>query len=168
MPLSVPSVKMLITTSRNASLETRQFAKGLSLSFPDAEYVSRSGKSVDALAGDARYSGRKNLLIVQDENGKPARILCIGISESSWKYIFSAGISLQKPRDRKSRQGFSSLKLNVKSAKIKKFVKALGIGDESDSDFTLKEQGSAVNFYSGKREIGPKFGILGIKYEKKH
>ena len=157
---------MLITTSRNASAETKQFARGLSLSFPDAEYVSRNGKSVDALAGDARYSGKKNLLIVQDDDGKPARVLCIGISESPWHYEFSAGILLQKPRDKKSRQEFSSLRLQIKSAKIKRLIKTLGIENESDSEFTLKEQNSAMNFYSGRREIGPKFRILGIKYEK--
>ena|SRR3989338_933409 len=158
---------MLITTSRNASAETKQFAKGLSLSFPNSKYVSRNEKSIDALVADARYSGRKRLLIAHDSDGKPARFFCIGISESSWNYIFSAGISLQKPRDKKSRQEIPSLKLQIKSAKMKKFIKALGIGNESDSDFTLKEQNSAMDFYSGKREIGPKFKILGIEYEKK-
>jgi len=55
----------------------------------------------------------------------------------------------------------------ISSSKMKKIIKALGIGNESDSDFTLKEQNSAMDFYSGKREIGPKFKILGIEYEKK-
>jgi len=58
------------------------------------------------------------------------------------------------------------LRLQIKSAKIKKLIKTLGIENESDSEFTLKEQNSAMNFYSGRREIGPKFRILGIKYEK--
>src|SRR3989344_6871451 len=137
MPL-VPSVKMLITTSRNAGAETRQFARGLSLSFPDAEYVSRNGKSVDALVADARYLGIKMLLIAHDSEGKTARLFCIGISESSWNYIFSAGIFLQKQRDKKPAQEVSSLKLQIKSAKMKKFIKALGIGNETDSDFILK------------------------------
>lgn len=159
---------MLITTSRNAGAEAKQFAKGLSLSFPDAKYISRNGKSVDALADDARYSGIRRLLIVHDTDGKPAGIFCIGISESSWHYEFSAGISLQKPRDKKSREKNSSLKLQIKSAKIKKFIKALGIGNENDSESILKEQDSAINFYSGRKETGPKFKILGIEYEKKH
>ena len=158
---------MLITTSRNAGSITRQFARGLSLSFPDAEYVSRNGKSVDALVADARYLGIKMLLIAHDSEGKTARLFCIGILESSWNYILSAGIFLQKPRDRKSRQKIPSLGLKIKSAKMKKFIKALGIGNEIDSDFTLKEQDSAISFYSGKKEIGPRFKILGIEYEKK-
>ena len=157
---------MLITTSRNASAETKQFAKGLSLSFPNSKYVSRNEKSIDALVEDARYSGIKKLLIVHDADGKPARLVCMGISEESWHYEFSAGISLQKQRDKKSRQGFSSLKLQVKSAKIRKLIKILGIENEGDSEFALKEQNSAINFYSGKKETGPKFKILGIKYEK--
>jgi len=77
---------MLITTSRNASAETKQFARGLSLSFPDAEYVSRNGKSVDALAGDARYSGKKNLLIVQDDDGKPEFQNPHGITSSALEF----------------------------------------------------------------------------------
>ncbi|MBI2530101.1 MAG: hypothetical protein HYW05_03080 [Candidatus Diapherotrites archaeon] len=158
---------MLITTSRNAGAMTRQFAKGLSLSLPDAEYVSRNGKSVDALVADARYSGRKRLLIAHDSDGKPAMIFCIGISESSWDYIFSAGISLQKQRDNKSGDEIPSLRLQIKSAKMKKFIKALGIGNEGDSEFILREQDSSIGFYSGKREIGPRFRILGIEYEKK-
>ena len=72
---------MLITTSRNASAETKQFAKGLSLSFPNSKYVSRNEKSIDALVEDARYSGIKKLLIVHDADGKPARLVCMGISE---------------------------------------------------------------------------------------
>ncbi len=158
---------MLITTSRGSGLQTRQFAKGLAMGIPNAEYLPRNEKSIDEIADRSRYSGRKKLLVVHDLKGKPVQIVCISISERSWDYAFKAGISLSAQRTEKSKRKFSHLRVQAKSAKIKKLLKILGIESEDDSENLLKEQKSTMNFYSGRKETGPKFRVLGIKYEKK-
>jgi rRNA maturation protein Rpf1 len=74
----------LITTSRYASLETRRYAKVLA---KEELFISRGKRTVTQLVKIARKRGEHKILIVEEENKKPSKILTIEVSETEeWKW----------------------------------------------------------------------------------
>lgn len=77
----------MITTSRYASEETRRLAKKIASGLRTF-YTSRGKKTIDSIVMDARKKGESEILVVQEEDGKPSYISVIKVFETGdWKWV---------------------------------------------------------------------------------
>ncbi len=74
------SRRLMFTTSRYASVETRRAAKALAESAGEP-FVARGKKTIDQLAGLARRMGQSGISVVEERGGKPAVIATIRVDE---------------------------------------------------------------------------------------
>lgn len=63
---------MIITTSKRPSGRTRTFARELVSAMPNAVYLQRGKKNIEAMAEEAYYGGHERLCIIQTKDGNPA------------------------------------------------------------------------------------------------
>ena len=83
----------MITTSRYASEETRKLANRIADKL-GIFYTSRGKKTIDSIVSDARKKGEHEILVVEEENGKPAHIAIIEVSElGEWKWTKKMKVS---------------------------------------------------------------------------
>jgi rRNA maturation protein Rpf1 len=76
----------MLTTSRYASEETRKLARRLAEE-KDELFVSRGKRTVDEIVGIARKQGEEFISIIEEIDGKPARISRISVSETGgWSW----------------------------------------------------------------------------------
>jgi len=76
----------MITTSRYSSVKTREFARKIAGKLRTF-YVSRGKKTIDGIAEHARKKGEPEVIVVEEEDGKPANIAFMEISETgAWKW----------------------------------------------------------------------------------
>jgi rRNA maturation protein Rpf1 len=76
----------MITTSRYASEETRKLARRIADRL-GTFYTSRGKKTIDSIVSDARKKGEHEILVVEEEDGKPVNIAVIEVSElGEWKW----------------------------------------------------------------------------------
>lgn len=155
---------MLVTTSRKASVRTRNFASDLAKSFPNAVYSVRGKKSIEGFVDDARYNGKRYILVVSDAGGNPVEIKVISIAENGWVYAFAIKIRLIRLRKElgKAKEKVDGISIDA-GAKIKGMLKRLNIEADAESEYSLVEKSSVISIYRGKAEIGPKFRVLTVE-----
>jgi rRNA maturation protein Rpf1 len=76
----------LISTSRYASLETRELARALAKE-RDEPFVSRGKRTMDSLAALARRRGQERILIVEERGQRPSALVTIEVDERGlWRW----------------------------------------------------------------------------------
>ncbi len=77
----------MITTSRYASVETRNNARKLATQNRE-QYIARGKKTVLALVEWARKNGEESITILEEKDKKPAQINKILVDEKGdWKWL---------------------------------------------------------------------------------
>lgn len=78
----------MITTSRYASEETRKLARKIAGRLRTF-YASRGKKTIDSIVEYARRKGEAEILVVEEEDGKPVRVSAIEVDElGKWKWTW--------------------------------------------------------------------------------
>jgi rRNA maturation protein Rpf1 len=76
----------LITTSRYASEETREYARRLAKE-SEERFVSRGKHTIDGLAGLARREGEERILIVEERDKRPSVLVTVLVDErGGWRW----------------------------------------------------------------------------------
>ncbi len=159
---------MIVTTSRNPSIKTKQFARDLSKSLPLTSYSSRGKKALKKIFEEAEFKG-KNLVLVIEEKKNKLKIQGINLSNNKFKYSFNFIVKPLKSRKElsKSSKKINSVKIKIQNPKILKLVSFL-ISNELNSfeeEFSLKEEKKVLSFFFKRKEIGPKFKVEEINLE---
>lgn len=78
----------MITTSRYASEETRKLARKIAGKL-GTFYASRGKKTIDSIVEYARKRGEAEILVVEEEEGKPVHLAAIEVNElGEWKWTW--------------------------------------------------------------------------------
>jgi len=81
----------MLTTSRYPSRETREGAKRLAASLGTG-YHARGRKTIGELAGLARRTGEREILVVEERAGRPFLVALIEVnSAGGWRWAGKAG-----------------------------------------------------------------------------
>ncbi len=86
----------MITTSRYASLFTKNFAKSFS-KLLNSNYFSRGKKTIFDLVEFSRKLGDQNVFVIKEKSGKPSSIDVVEVEENlEWHWLDSIGISYEE------------------------------------------------------------------------
>lgn len=76
----------MFTTSRYASVETRNLARKLAEE-NDELFLVRGKRTIEELVEFARKKGEERISVVEEKGGKPAKVCRISVSESGkWNW----------------------------------------------------------------------------------
>lgn len=152
---------VLISTSRNASIESRQFARDLTHRIPHANYFPRGAKDLDFLLKRARFDGFERLILVLEQNKQPAELQFIAISTSGFEFAEKFYLRVEKfIRDFKAKKIKQPAELKFPKHP---FTSLLELKSNSKSNVELKIKANQFAFFAEKTEMGPRFALKALK-----
>ena len=158
-------MKNYITTSRKPGRRVRTFAKDIAFLF-NAEYITRGKTSISDLIANARYNGKRFVLIVSEKDGNPKQLLVLEVNDKTWEwkepYLLKVLATRSELYNAKNVR-INDFKLETKNRMLLDLLGLLDVEENQDSECVIRDVNKGISIFYNNREIGPVFDISCVK-----